>query len=433
MAPPLKQFDNDSDSSEDTMVLVEKIKGKIPPAPESDEELMMDEEEEEEEEEEDDDEEVSKEKKRILRKDLSKEVVTSAGGEKEEEAALLGEESSNEKKKTEVELPSALTGKQPAAAKVNAKGPRINWKRIEKTCTVKGEKVTSNPFLDEAETNHLDVAIIKHLAHERPYLSDHGSVLQAFADCAEKASTEVHPETGKPLFVSLDGPKLKARFDALMKFTTKLENGAPKRTGTDDEYGPDGSKAGELLGALEEMQSELKSFKDEADSKKKVAAENKKNDLAASDALRQASLGMSVPKDPDGKEDGSYLRKVGYGSTVTPASRQRAKSNLSSTSSTSSVASASTTKKAVKKTGTEQIHDNGSVYERMEKRAQARLLHEENQKRKLELQAERLAAKKKVKEEELRIRAETAAAENAQKNAMTQLMMRFMENHGGGV
>lgn len=420
------------------MVLVEKIKGNIPPTAGSDEEFTTSEDEREKE---DDDEELSEEKKRILRKDISKEVVAVADGEKEREAAMPGEESSGEMKKTEVELPPVLTGKQQATAKVNAKSTRINWKRVEKTSTVNGKKVTSNPFLAEAETNHLDFAIIKHLAHERPYLSDHGGVLRAFEDCAKKASTEVHPVTGKPLFTSLDGPKLKARFEALMQFTTKLENGAPKRTGTDDEYGPDGSDAGQLLGALEEMQSELKSFKDEADSKKKASAENKKNDLAASEALRLASLGLTVPKDPDGKEDGSHLRKLGYGSTVTPAFGRRGKSNLSSTSSSSSVASAYTTKKASKKTTTEQIDDNGSVYERLEQRAQARLLHEKNQKRKLELQAERLAAKKKVKEEELRLRAEdqrlrkeelriqaeSAKAENEQKKAMTQMLMRFME------
>lgn len=216
------------------------------------------------------------------------------------------------------------------STKRDTKDTRLRWQPFTKTSLVKGEEVTTFPFLDDS--NLKDLWLVRYLLAERPYKAGYGSTIKAWEEIAIQLRDQKHPETGELLYgpKGLRGKTLKDRFISMMEFVKQQDREVLRRTGTDDEPVP-----GEIMSALEDLYSDWQSHCAVGESKTQALAAQKKKDRDAAEALRQASLGnLSAIYGTDNVSDldgdtvpalntPASSRRLSYASSRTSSSRSR--------------------------------------------------------------------------------------------------------------
>jgi hypothetical protein len=237
---------------------------------------------------------------------------------------------------------------------------------------------TIYPFLDD--NNVKDLTIIRALLVERPFAAAYGQVT-GFWDDFVVLMNNTMDINGSAVF----DPPLKTKFvrdrfeKKFMPFVSKYDGKIPFRSGCDDEEVPS-----EIHQGLESLFSMWSDQKLNAEDTKDRAKMERKRGNAMSEAIRQAALGMFVPKPPPAagqvkcaNKDADYLVDIGFDSREnfdTPLIL-RSSSTLSSSSAEAMLSGGTTTNSA-----TTFLLD----------RTQIKLQREESKKRKLALEERRL-------------------------------------------
>jgi hypothetical protein len=240
----------------------------------------------------------------------------------------------------------------------NERTTRHTWVKMKKSITNRdGQQVLTFPFL--SDDNWQDKVLIRHLLAQRHYAAAHGDVGAAWNAVMEGVAKETHPDTGLLIFSErLNLKTVQSRFKEYMSFVKWHQAQVPFRSGCDDEDPPT-----EIMDGLESMYDDWTSSVEKSKEKRDAVATKKQNDKVGAEALRRAALGQFVARRA-GRDEESNEENV-FGVPATP------RSNCSSRSNT-----------PVPGNFSNAIH---SLEDSLAQRASAKLLKEENKKRKLEL------------------------------------------------
>ena len=312
---------------------------------------------------------------------------------------------------------------QKTAVKPKDVKPRNTWTAIHKYEYVEGERRTTYPFLDSS--NLKDTMLIRHLIVGKPFKADFGKVLNAWQDVADVVNKEID-DNGQVLFYPpLTGKGVRERYEKLVSVAKEMRNAVPFRSGCDDEEPPN-----EIQQGIEELLAMMESLRATKGTSKQENLASKKADKDAAEIIRRASLGQKPSKEDFATIPTKMLSRK----------KQRLRKNSESgTDSGSEKTNTGMNPGGFTKSADSLFHGHTEMV----------LLKEENKKRALDIQSEKIEIKKQkietIKAErkqkmELEIaerkqKMEIAAAESQaaikEKEAMTQILMVMLNKFSG--
>lgn len=292
---------------------------------------------------------------------------------------------------------------------------RHTWPKTKKTINKKdGKTVTVFPFL--SDDNWQDKVLVRHLLAERPYVADFGGVGPSWVAVLKGVCAEIHPDTGSPIFIEgISKKTIQSRFNTYMSFVKWHRAQVSFHTGCDNEDPPT-----EIHDGLESMYDDWSSHMATNKEKRGAAAAKKQQDKVGAEALRRAALGQFVSRranlDDDDEDNADLVilddasdcgNEMGVAAAATPRSGSSSRNaSRSNTPIPGNIGKAIT-----------------SLEDSLAQRSSAKLLKEENKKRKLELQQQRIEGERAEREQRLLLDRERFELEKKNQEAQHQLLL----------
>jgi hypothetical protein len=311
-----------------------------------------------------------------------------------------------------------LTNEDPA----KPTNSRLHWPRINPVTIEDGpNQKVRYPFLTvTSPQNQKDLVFLRQLKESKPYSCKYGTVTTAWQKLVSPLEQAINVQTSQPVFEkSINAKALIKRFQSYMEFAEKF-NDAIQEKSPSCQY-VDNENPTEILLIIQEL------YKEWISNGKKMFQPQKRVVITTQTNRKQLQQ-----QDPQ-----STAMDVDCESSMASSSSDSSSSSSNSTTTTTSC-SADEARPASKQTK-RTINHMDNLFQNLEQRMQslenslntqaaAKLLKQQNKKRKLDLETERLQFEKQVQERRLQLEEEKFADEKKDRDAQRQLILALIAN-----